>query len=115
MNRLYEILFVVKPDVNNETLKAIIQKVSSLVEGQQGSIVNVDEWGKRKLAYPIQRYNDGQYVLVNFSGNASVPAEIERMLRLNENILRFQTVKKEKAQKNLVSKETDKGAEVQNV
>ena len=115
MSNLYEIVFIVKPDALEETLKGIIQKAVTTIEGLKGSVVNVDEWGKRKLAYPIQRYHEGYYALISFSGDASLPKGIERMLKLNENCLRFQTVRQQKVQKTPASKDAEKTVEAKNV
>lgn len=115
MSSLYEIVFILKPDASDEIIKGIIQKAGAAIEGMKGSIVKVDEWGKRRLAYPIQKYHEGYYVLISFSGDASQPKEIERMLRLNENCLRFQSIKLNKAQKAAASQKSEKTAEVNNV
>ncbi|MBI5682368.1 MAG: 30S ribosomal protein S6 [Deltaproteobacteria bacterium] len=115
MSSLYEIVFIIKPDAVDETIKGIIQKAGTTAEDLKGSIISVDEWGKRRLAYPIQRHQEGYYVLINFSGDASVPKGIERMLRLNENCLRFQTIRQQKAQKPPVPKEAETTVEVKNV
>lgn len=118
MGNLYEIVFVVKPDAVEETLKGIVQKVKDTieggVEGLKGEAVKIDEWGKRRLAYLIQNYQEGYYFLVNFSGAPQISKEIERALRLNENILRFQTIRVKK-KKTPIAKETKEGAEVKNV
>src|SRR3990172_5403484 len=92
-NSSYEVVFIVKPDAAEETLKGVLQKVRDTIGGLKGEVAGADEWGKRQFAYLIRNYQDGYYFLVTFSGAPSVPKEVERTLRLNENVLRYQTVR----------------------
>ena len=83
----YETLFVVDASLAEEEIKATIEKFTALIT-ENGTIESIDEWGKRKLAYPINDKNDGYYVLVNFKSEGEFPAELERVFGINENILR---------------------------
>ena len=83
----YETLFVVDASLAEEEIKATIEKFTALIT-ENGTIESIDEWGKRKLAYPINDKNDGYYVLVNFKSEGSFTAELERLYGINENILR---------------------------
>ena len=83
----YETLFVVDASIAEEEIKATIEKFTALIT-ENGTIDSVDEWGKRRLAYPINDQNDGYYVLVNFKSEGSFTAELERLFGINENILR---------------------------
>ena len=83
----YETLFVVDCSIGEEGVKSIVEKFTALI-AENGTVENVDEWGKRKLAYPINDQNDGYYVLVNFKSEGEFPAELERVFGINENILR---------------------------
>ena len=83
----YETLFVVDCANGEDAVKATVEKFTALI-AENGTIENVDEWGKRKLAYPINDQNDGYYVLVNFKSEGEFPAELERLFGINENILR---------------------------
>ena len=83
----YETLFVVDATLPEEDVKATVEKFTALIS-ENGTIDSVDEWGKRRLAYPINDKNDGYYVLVNFKGEGSFTAELERLFGINENILR---------------------------
>ena len=83
----YETLFVVDASIAEEEIKATIEKFTALIT-ENGTIDSVDEWGKRRLAYPINDKNDGYYVLVNFKSEGSFTAELERLFGINENILR---------------------------
>lgn len=83
----YETLFVVDCSIGEEGVKSVVDKFTALI-AENGTVENVDEWGKRKLAYPINDQNDGYYVLVNFKSEGEFPAELERLFGINENILR---------------------------
>lgn len=95
----YETVCVVRPDVSDDVVKAIIQKATATLESGKGTIARVDEWGRRRLAYPIQKKNEGFYFVLTFTSNAEVSKEINRQLRLNEDVLRYQTVRLEELQK----------------
>jgi small subunit ribosomal protein S6 len=83
----YETLFVVDCSIGEEGVKSIVEKFTALI-AENGTVENVDEWGKRRLAYPINDQNDGYYVLVNFKSEGEFPAELERLFGINESILR---------------------------
>lgn len=83
----YETLFVVDCSLGEEGVKAIVDKFTALI-AENGEIVSVDEWGKRRLAYPINDMTEGHYVLVNFKSASEFPAELERVFGINEYILR---------------------------
>ena len=83
----YETLFVVDATIAEDDIKATIEKFTALI-ADNGTIESVDEWGKRRLAYPINDKNDGYYVLVYFKSEGAFTAELERLFGINENILR---------------------------
>ena len=83
----YETLFVVDATISEEDVKATVEKFTALI-AENGTIDSVDEWGKRKLAYPINYKTEGYYVLVNFKSEGAFTAELERLFGINEYILR---------------------------
>ena len=83
----YETLFVVDASIGEDDVKATVEKFTALIN-ENGSIDSIDEWGKRKLAYPINDKNEGYYVLVYFKSEGSFTSELERLFGINENILR---------------------------
>lgn len=89
--RNYELVFVVKPNTDEEAREAVLNKVKEVV-ATEGEVVKVDVWGTRKLAYPIAKFNEGHYVLVNFKAGVEVPKEIDRNLKINENVIRHMIV-----------------------
>ena len=84
--RNYELVYVVKPNSDEEVREAILNKVKEVV-ATDGEIVKVDTWGTKKLAYPIAKFTEGFYVLVNFKSAVDVPKEIDRNLKINENVI----------------------------
>ena len=89
----YEALYIIRPDMADEARVALVEKFQTLITGAGGAIDKHDEWGTRKLAYPIQFLNEGYFVLVNFTAPGDFVREFERNLRINENILRFMVVR----------------------
>lgn len=92
MNK-YESLFVVAPSLNEEEVKAAIEKVKGVIVNGGGVVDNVDEWGKRRLAYEINKINEGYYVLANFTAKPELPKELDRILRISDSIIRHIIVK----------------------
>ena len=90
----YETLFVINPNLSEEETKNVIDKFTAII-GEDGSVTEVKEWGKRRLAYPINYINEGYYVLVDFEASPALPAELERRFRIDENILRSIVVRHE--------------------
>ena len=95
----YETLFVVSGNLAEDASKATVEKFVNLIN-ENGTDVNVNEWGKRRLAYPINYVTEGYYVLVSYKSEPSFPLELERVLGITEGILRYMTTTKiEKAAK----------------
>ncbi len=93
-NASYEVLFVVDLTDGEESVKALIEKFTSLIAAN-GTVNEVNEWGKRRLAYPINDMNDGYYVLVKFSAPTDFPAELERVFSITDGILRSMVIAQE--------------------
>jgi len=91
--RYYETLYLVRPDLDPEAYKEVIQKYNDIIEKNGGIVVKVDEWGKRDLAYEVRKFKDGFYVLVRFCGNAELPEKLQRNFRIDERVLKFMVVK----------------------
>ncbi len=94
MNK-YELAVVVKPNLDEEALKAEFDSVRELIERFGGTVEKVDDWGKRRLAYEIQKVNEGFYSFFTFSSENNTPNEIEKRMRIKENILRYLIVRQE--------------------
>lgn len=93
----YEIVVIVKSDLTEEDIVALIDRCQAIITGRKGVIAKVDKWGKRRLAYEINKQKDGYYFLIDFAGDGPIVAELERNLRIDDRILKFMTVKKEGA------------------
>ena len=96
MNK-YELALVLNAKVEDDVRTATLEKVKGLVERFNGTITNVDEWGKKKLAYEIQHMTEAFYYFIQFDAEGTVPAEIEQDVRIMDNVLRFLCVRKDEA------------------
>lgn len=93
--RAYELMFILRPSLDEETVKVNVEKFKGIIEANGGVVENVDLWGKRKLAYPIEKCNEGYYVLINFKAESDVPKELTRNLKISDIVIRDMIVKKE--------------------
>ena len=100
MNK-YELVYVIDVALEDEARKAVIDRFNGMIEQNGGKVLKVDEWGKRRLAYPINYKTEGYYLLVNFESEASLPREIERNMQIAETILRYLIVKVEEKRSNV--------------
>ena len=94
MNK-YELALVINAKIEDDARTDAIEKIKALIEKFGGEITNVDEWGKKKLAYEIQKMHEGFYYFIQFEADAQCPAEVERHVRIMDNVLRYLVVKKE--------------------
>ncbi len=90
----YEVMFILDPILEDEKKTAAIDTIKGIIEAD-GVVEKVDIWGNRKLAYPIQKKNDGYYVVVTFQGNPSLPKELDRRLKISDNVMRHLIVNKD--------------------
>ena len=93
MMRYYETIFVVHPNLGEEEYKEVLKKFTTLTERAKGVLVKLDEWGTQKLAHRVKKSDRGYYVLMSYCGGPGITAEIERDLKLDERVLKFQSVK----------------------
>ena len=94
MNK-YEILYIIRPDLEEEAATAVVDRFGGLVESSGGANLTIDKWGKRRLSYEIKDYREGQYVLMNFEGEGHISQEVERIMKISDDVIRFLTVKKD--------------------
>ena len=92
MLRTYETIFIVEPGRVGEEYTATVDKFKGVLTAQGANILKVDEWGSRKLAYTVKKQNRGTYVLLAYEADPQIIAELERRLRIDESIIKFQTV-----------------------
>jgi small subunit ribosomal protein S6 len=91
--REYETIYVLRPDAGRETSENISTRVLDVISKQHGSLTRVENWGYRKLAYPVRKHGRGVYVYLKYVGDGVLVSELERNLRLQDAVLKFQTVK----------------------
>ncbi|HVN20560.1 MAG TPA: 30S ribosomal protein S6 [Dongiaceae bacterium] len=101
MNRTYELMFIVRPDMTDEDLDKLISTLQAAVPASLGTVKSVDKMGKRRLAYMVRRFHDGIYVLMVVEGGGPVIHELERRLRVTEPVIKFITVRVDEEQKRL--------------
>ncbi len=94
MNK-YELTVVVNAQIEDDVRVATVEKVKEYVARYGGTVTNVDEWGKKRLAYEIQKMKEGFYYFIQFEADATAPAEIERHVRIMENVIRYLCVRQE--------------------
>ena len=94
MNK-YELAVVVSAKIEDEERAAVVDKCKALIERFGGTITNVEDWGKKRLAYEIQKMKEGFYYFIQFEAESSAPAEIESRIRIMDNVLRYLVVKNE--------------------
>jgi small subunit ribosomal protein S6 len=94
--RKYETIFILQPSLDEEAVKANIEKFKGVIENGGGVIENVDFWGKRKLAYEIKKVNEGFYTLINFTADTELPKELDRIFRINDTVVRHIIINNER-------------------
>jgi small subunit ribosomal protein S6 len=90
--RKYETIFILQPELSEDEIKSVTTKAQDVISSYKGECFRMDDWGIRKLAYPIKKSARGRYYYLRFDGNSSLIAELERRLRLDEKVLRYQSV-----------------------
>jgi small subunit ribosomal protein S6 len=101
MNRAYELMFIVRPDMAEEDLDKLIATLEAAVPASGGTVKGVDKMGKRRLAYTVRKFHDGMYVLMTIEGGGATVHELERRLRVTEPVIKFITVRIDEEQKRL--------------
>jgi len=101
MSRVYEVMFIVRPDVAEEDADKLIAGFTATVTGGGGAVKTVEKMGRRKLAYMVRKFNDGNYVLMTIEANGAVVLELERRLRVTEPVIKFITVRIDEEEKRL--------------
>lgn len=105
MNK-YELMYIIDTSMDEEPRKELIDRVSKLVTDNAGTVEKIDEWGKRRLAYSIDYKNEGYYVLSHFEAPPELPREIERVLQINENVLRYLIIRLEEKHTHVKPRQT---------
>jgi len=101
MNRTYELMFIVRPDMAEEDQDKLISTLESAVSSSDGNVKNVEKMGKRRLAYMVRRFHEGIYILLTVEGGGALIHELERRLRVTEPVIKFLTVRTDEEEKRL--------------
>lgn len=109
MQRLYEVMFIVRPDIEEEELEKLITGFSSTVTAGGGAVKTVEKMGRRRLAYMVRRFNDGNYILLTIEASGPVVLELERRLRVTEPVIKFITVRIDTEEKRLAKVKAARG------
>jgi small subunit ribosomal protein S6 len=96
--RIYELTYIVKPDLDDKTLAALIERVNGMVTADGGKVIKLERWGLRQLSYPIRKYREGHYVFALLALPATATGRLEQRLRLTEDIIRHLLVRADKAE-----------------
>jgi small subunit ribosomal protein S6 len=109
MSRLYEVMFILRPDVAEEDADKLISGFSTSVTNGGGVVKSVEKMGRRKLAYVVRKFNDGNYVLLTIEASGPVVLELERRLRVTEQVIKFITVRMDEEEKRLAKVKAKRG------
>ena len=109
MSRLYEVMFIVRPDVAEEDVDKLIAGFTNTITTGGGVVKNVEKMGRRKLAYMVRKFNDGNYILLTIEANGAVVLELERRLRVTEQVIKFITVRIDEEEKRLAKVKAKRG------
>lgn len=93
--REYETVFLISPNLTEEEAKGLITQMADVIAKKKGKMVDKEEWGKKKLAYPISKFEEAFYVLFRYEGESEIPAELERQFKQADTVIRYLTVRKE--------------------
>ena len=93
--KAYEVLYIVKPTLDDEAREAVLDSIKNIITEAKGEVGEVDVWGSRKLAYPIEKFRDGVHTLVNFKADVEFPKELDRRLKISEDVIRHVIVAQE--------------------
>jgi small subunit ribosomal protein S6 len=99
--RVYEELFIVKPDTAEEDVDSFVEQLKTLITNGKGTVDKVDNWGVRKLAYRVSKYAEGHFILIQFSSSPDSVKEIERRLRVADMVIKYQTIRIDEKQKKI--------------
>jgi small subunit ribosomal protein S6 len=109
MSRLYEVMFIVRPDIEDEEADKLIENLSATVKNGGGVVKSAEKLGRRKLAYQVRKFNDGNFILLTVEADGAVVLELERRLRVTEQVIKFITVRMDEEEKRLAKVKANRG------
>ena len=111
----YELLYIIDPSLEEEPRKELVARFNALIEQHEGKVEKAEEWGKRRLAYLVDDKPEGYYVLINFSAPAVFPKELERIMEIDDNVMRYLITRVEHKRSNVKPQAQRVVPQVQNV
>ena len=96
MNK-YEVMYIISTKLEEEAHAALVERYSGIVTAGGGTVEKIDDWGTRKLAYPIDYQTEGHYILMHFTAAPTLPSELERNMKINEHVIRYLVIRKDAA------------------
>jgi small subunit ribosomal protein S6 len=110
--RAYETIFISDPDIPDEDIDNVIERLTGIVDEFNGKIIKIEKWGRKKLAYKVKKKTKGNYILLNFFGDYKLTTELERILRLDDRVIKYLTVRADKfSEPDLAKEETEEETE----
>jgi len=106
--RIYEELFIVRPDLPEEEIDKLIEQLTTFIASQGGNVDKSDKWGVRKLAYRVQKRTEGFYILLQFTANPGTVIELERRLRVSDMVMKFQSVRIDEKLKKIAKRKKER-------
>jgi small subunit ribosomal protein S6 len=106
--RIYEELFIIKPDAPDEEVDTFVEQLRTQLTGAGATVDKIEKWGKRRLAYRVDKYREGNYVLLQFTAGPETVKELERRLRVSDSVLKFLTVRIDETLKRLDKRKTER-------
>jgi len=91
--RHYETTYILRPNLGEEKFTEIIERTNAIIEGDNGAVIDIDRWGMKRLAYEIKKETQGYYICMNYAAPGSTIQEMERIFRIDDNVLRYLTIK----------------------
>ncbi|GAV25160.1 30S ribosomal protein S6 [Carboxydothermus islandicus] len=96
MLRQYEVMYILHPELDAEKTESIIERFKGMIEQDGGEVTNIDRWGKRRFAYEIKKLREGYYVVMNFKAKAETVQELDRVLRISDDVVRHIVIREDK-------------------
>ena len=112
MTRTYEVMFIVRPDIEEADLDKLIEGFSTVITTGNGEVKQVEKLGRRRLAYIVRKFQDGQYILLHIAADGPLVAELERRLRVTEQVIKFITVRTDEENKRVAKIKKHRDAHV---
>jgi small subunit ribosomal protein S6 len=94
----YELMVILNPELSEEETEGTLQRLQDIIREGEGEVSNLDKWGKRRLAYEVKKFREGYYAVLNFKAAPAVAAELERIIKITDNIIRYLLIRDERAE-----------------